>query len=507
MTQSQIKLSRFDYHVAWIAPGPEVALDPARLMLDQEHGTPDLHYQSDFNTYLFGSMNGHNVVIATTPPGLRMNANTGRLAAPMFNTFPNIKMVLLVGIGGGVPKDPPDRDTLQNIHLGDVVVGCTVDGKPAVVDYNSGISGVDGLELHGTINRADWILLQPLGYVQSNYRFNKTNFAVHINKLLSFNQGAYDHPGLQHDKLFRGDYHGPHTARDNKDCENCDPKQIIQRTSRSEQHAKHLVFHMGRIGTANTVIANGKQRDEISKKLNGIQCFEGSAAGVDASRQCLVIRGISDYCDAHKNGLFKHYAAGRAAVFARELLGMITPIAVERLKTVPEGQQHHTERLGMVTRDQPPMATGTEDQPERSTTVTADELPCPPPASRAGDTIRKFNIPRDHIADPKEEPRASYKSSTPWFKKLGSHSDKSPGPSEGYDSSGLVIESIITYRLSPRTLREKLSIIFPGFDATILEQVSMQPMLSYGLEKPGICCTFYLDQTNKSHKNRTTVTL
>lgn len=486
MTQSQTKLSRFDYHVAWIAPGPEVALDPARLMLDQEHDTPDLYHQFDYNTYLFGSMNGHNVVIATTPPGLRMNANAGRLAAPMFNTFPNIKMVLLVGIGGGVPKDPPDTDTLQNIHLGDVVVGCTVDGKPAVVDYNSGISGVDGLELHGTINRADWILLQPLGYLQSNYRFQKTNFAVHINKLLRFNQGAYDHPGLQHDKLFRGDYHGPHTARDNKDCENCDPRQIIQRNSRSEEHAKHLVFHMGRIGTANTVIANGKQRDEISNKLNGIQCFEGSAAGVDASRQCLVIRGISDYCDAHKNGLFKHYAAGRAAVFARELLGMITPIAVERLTTSPEGQQPHIERPEMVTRGRSlpaPMATDTAGQPERSATVTADEPPCPPPAYRAQDTqsmnsVRERNIPQGHIADPKEEPRASYKSSSSALRELGSFSDKSPGPSGGSDSSGLVKEFIITYRLSPRTLREKLSIIFPGFDSTILEQVSMQPMLT-----------------------------
>jgi nucleoside phosphorylase len=49
------------------------------------------------------------------------------------------------------------------------------------------------------------------------------------------------------------------------------------------------------------------------------------AAGVDASRQCLVIRGISDYCDSHKGDAWRSYAAGNAAIFARELLSKIQP--------------------------------------------------------------------------------------------------------------------------------------------------------------------------------------
>lgn len=47
------------------------------------------------------------------------------------------------------------------------------------------------------------------------------------------------------------------------------------------------------------------------------------AAGVDASIRCLVIRGISDYADSHKNDLWQSYAAGNAAVFARELLSKV----------------------------------------------------------------------------------------------------------------------------------------------------------------------------------------
>ncbi|KAK2759245.1 nacht and ankyrin domain protein [Colletotrichum kahawae] len=46
-------------------------------------------------------------------------------------------------------------------------------------------------------------------------------------------------------------------------------------------------------------------------------------AGVDANSPCLVIRGISDYADSHKNDVWKSYAAGNAAVFARHLLEVI----------------------------------------------------------------------------------------------------------------------------------------------------------------------------------------
>lgn len=61
------------------------------------------------------------------------------------------------------------------------------------------------------------------------------------------------------------------------------------------------------------------------------------AAGVDVNRQCLVIRGISDYADSHKNDLWKSYAAGMAAAFTRELLCRVQPQAVEIAKEVSLG--------------------------------------------------------------------------------------------------------------------------------------------------------------------------
>jgi hypothetical protein len=53
------------------------------------------------------------------------------------------------------------------------------------------------------------------------------------------------------------------------------------------------------------------------------------AAGVDINSSCLVIRGISNYADSHKSDMWRSYAAGKAVVFARELLDKIPPADVK----------------------------------------------------------------------------------------------------------------------------------------------------------------------------------
>ncbi|KAH7459481.1 hypothetical protein FOMA001_g20030 [Fusarium oxysporum f. sp. matthiolae] len=49
------------------------------------------------------------------------------------------------------------------------------------------------------------------------------------------------------------------------------------------------------------------------------------AAGIATEFSCLIIRGISDYADSHKNGAWGHYAAAAAAACAKELLFILTP--------------------------------------------------------------------------------------------------------------------------------------------------------------------------------------
>jgi nucleoside phosphorylase len=313
-----------DYHVAWICPLADVELLPARLMLDEEYPTPqyDTHY--DENTYICGVIHKHTVVIATCPRGETGNVSGGRLTGSMFKTFPNIRMAVLVGIGSGIPSSFISGDPLGNIHLGDVVVGCSNDGKPACVYHDRGKSKVGEFEMVGTMKNADWRLTNALDILVSDHELERTTFDDQLARLKRFKvKGRFAHPGREHDRLFEATHH--HADSSGSDCTACDRTRLVQRPQRSETYKHELVFHRGRIATGNAIIQDGELRDNIRAQCDGPLCVETEAAGVDVNRQCLVIRGISDYADSHKNDMWKSYAAGRAAAFTRELLCKVQP--------------------------------------------------------------------------------------------------------------------------------------------------------------------------------------
>lgn len=52
-------------------------------------------------------------------------------------------------------------------------------------------------------------------------------------------------------------------------------------------------------------------------------CFEMEAAGLMNHFPCLVIRGICDYADSHKNDRWQRYASATAAAYGKELLGYV----------------------------------------------------------------------------------------------------------------------------------------------------------------------------------------
>jgi hypothetical protein len=53
-------------------------------------------------------------------------------------------------------------------------------------------------------------------------------------------------------------------------------------------------------------------------------CFEMEAAGLMNQLPCLVIRGICDYSDSHKNKQWQGYAALTAAAYAKILLSVVS---------------------------------------------------------------------------------------------------------------------------------------------------------------------------------------
>ncbi|KAL2823436.1 hypothetical protein BDW59DRAFT_163216 [Aspergillus cavernicola] len=47
------------------------------------------------------------------------------------------------------------------------------------------------------------------------------------------------------------------------------------------------------------------------------------AAGLMKNFPCIVIRGISDYADSHKNQRWQRYASATATAYAKEFLGLV----------------------------------------------------------------------------------------------------------------------------------------------------------------------------------------
>ena len=126
---------------------------------------------------------------------------------------------------------------------------------------------------------------------------------------------TYRYQGADHDQLFEATY----DHEGDKTCDECDPKLIVQRPAREDFSPR---IHYGNIASGNEVIKHGITRDNIAKDL-GVICFEMEAAGLMDNFRCLVIRGICDYADSHKNKIWQPYAAATAAAFARALLGFI----------------------------------------------------------------------------------------------------------------------------------------------------------------------------------------
>jgi nucleoside phosphorylase len=88
-----------------------------------------------------------------------------------------------------------------------------------------------------------------------------------------------------------------------------------------------VVFH-GIIASADTLMKNATERDILSRD-NGVLCFEMEASGLMNGFPCLVVRGICDYSDTHKNDQWQGYAAMCAAAYTKRLLAGITPKRID----------------------------------------------------------------------------------------------------------------------------------------------------------------------------------
>lgn len=92
-------------------------------MFDEKHDASDYNTAYDDNVYIYGTLTGHNSVIAICAPKITGNINAGRVTGSIFKSFFFQFVVMFVGISGGVPRAEPSDDPTENVHFGDVMVG------------------------------------------------------------------------------------------------------------------------------------------------------------------------------------------------------------------------------------------------------------------------------------------------------------------------------------------------------------------------------------------------
>jgi nucleoside phosphorylase len=295
------------YNVA-ILCALSIELLAVRALFEEEHEELAT-VQEDTNHYALGRMGRHYVVTTCLPSAEYGTNSASAVMQNLLRSFPRVGSCLLVGIGGGVPSSEND------IRLGDVVVSHSIGACPAVVQYDMGKILENGeFQSTGRLNEPPRLLMTAISNLKSNPNPEANSLETFLEKI-GDGRPAYQFPGRDADILFAPD--SVHKMA-NEDCYHCNG-DIVKRPTRDSDQPK--IFY-GPIGSGNQVMKGAKQRDCL-RAMHKILCFEMEAAGVMNLVPCLVIRGICDYADSHKNKAWQQYAAAAAAAYARCLLSIL----------------------------------------------------------------------------------------------------------------------------------------------------------------------------------------
>ncbi|KAL5089055.1 hypothetical protein Trisim1_005912 [Trichoderma cf. simile WF8] len=334
------------YTIGWIC-AIHTELVAALALLDERHDRPTEVDPNDSNSYELGKISGHYVAIACLPAGEQGIAAAAGSATNLLRSFPNIRFGLMVGTGGGAPT------SYHDIRLGDVVVSTPGDGKGGVFQYDFGKTMQNQTFVEtGFLDQPPSFLRAAVTGLKAKYEMDGHSLTEEVNKALQRKprlQKTYCRPQTG-DILYRSAY--THISGPWKDCEACDddPSNCIPRRPRDEND-DDPVIHYGLIASANQCMENALLRDKFAME-KGVLCFEMEAAGLMNHFPCLIIRGICDYADTHRNDKWKGYASMIAAAYARDLISRLIPGQVQKSETANEillrqmsDLSHNTDRI------------------------------------------------------------------------------------------------------------------------------------------------------------------
>ncbi|KAK6347332.1 hypothetical protein TWF696_007401 [Orbilia brochopaga] len=311
-----------EYTIGWIC-ALSLELEACLSVLDTIHSDCGHPGVKSKDIYVLGDIGKHNVVVATLPEGIYGNNRAAVVAARLTAYFSNVKFLFMVGIGGGIPNLSNNND----IRLGDVVVSIPEGRFPGVVKWDMGKAEAgDTFNRTGTCDKPPDQLLSLIPILRSRHRSGRGKTSTYIEEVYRRNPHLqnWKYLGEEKDNLYHATYE--HEQPKSRDCSSCDPDGIVK--NRPKRGNTNPVIHYGIIASGDQVIKDALKRDAIGKELNA-KCIEMEGAGTIDAFPCLVVRGICDYCDSHKNKDWQPYAALAAAAYTKELIQMVPRSVVE----------------------------------------------------------------------------------------------------------------------------------------------------------------------------------
>jgi nucleoside phosphorylase len=295
----------------------------------------------DPNAYTIGRICHHDVVLAFMP-GMGKGA-AANVASSVRSSFQGIILALVVGICGGVPFAIPGK----SIMLGDVVI------STGIVQYDFGRRLPDRFirkdTLEGNLGRPSAEIRALLGKMEGHrgYKRLQGNTGNYLKTLLATEDfKCAQYPGLSEDQLFESTYRHKHydvakcamcancKTKEDQTCQEamesgcaklqCDQSKVVDRqfgdaVQSAASRSGMPSLHFGTIASGDTVMKSGEDRDNIATQEKVI-AFEMESAGVWDTFPCIVVKGVCDYADSHKNKKWQNYAALTAAACMKALL-------------------------------------------------------------------------------------------------------------------------------------------------------------------------------------------
>ncbi|KAL4951558.1 nucleoside phosphorylase domain-containing protein [Aspergillus filifer] len=347
MTDPTPALSRNDFSIAIICTLPVEAAAVGALFddyPDAKHNESHGKAPGDTNEYMTGRIGHHNVVLVFMPE-MGKGAAAG-VAASLRSSYSQLKLAVLLGVCGGVPKSPSGHEIL----LGDVVV------SSGVIQYDFGRlypgKFIRRNSLLHSLHRPGKEVRTVIAKLKTQMLWGNLSeeIAAHLAALRANprTRALAAYPGLAEDRLFEASY--PHKHHSVDECEvcssmdgqvcsaaqesscqelGCDESALIPRQRHDKEFSaekQHPMVHFGLVASGDTLMRSGHDRDIIASKESVI-AFEMEGAGAWDILPCVLIKGVSDYADSHKNKKWQGYASATAAACLKAFLGQWTPEA------------------------------------------------------------------------------------------------------------------------------------------------------------------------------------